>query len=286
MAEVILKPGKERSLQRRHPWIYAGSVARTQGRMGNGDTVTVVDDEHRPLARAAWSPHSQIRARVWSFAPDAVIDHAFFKRMVAASVARRSRHPDLCEQEGLRLIHGESDGLPGVIADRYGAVVVLQLTSAGADKWRGAIIDALVQATGCAAIYERSDSEVRAREGLEPVSGLVHGELPERVVIFKHALRGGIIPVVSFLDPAFAGLLLATCVVGRPSPFIGGIPVSSTVVSIGATLRARSREITASRASLILGLRRTAVCKRASGHSSTSAPAGTVVVAAEPLPVK
>ncbi len=78
----------------------------------------------------------------------------------------------------MRLIHGESDGLPGVIADRYGDVVVLQLTSAGADKWREAIVAGLVQATGCAAIYERSDSEVRGLEGLAPRTGCVHGELP------------------------------------------------------------------------------------------------------------
>ncbi|MCB1886220.1 MAG: class I SAM-dependent methyltransferase [Rhodocyclaceae bacterium] len=190
MPELILKPGKERSLLRRHPWIFAGSVARTEGRLRPGDTVTVLDHDHRPLARAAWSPHSQIRARVWSFEPAAPVDHAFFKRSIAAAVARRQSHPWLAGQDGLRLIHGESDGLPGLIVDRYGDVVVIQLTSAGADKWRGAIIDALVQATGCRAIYERSDSEVRALEGLQAVSGLVHGEMPAGpLVIDEHGVR-------------------------------------------------------------------------------------------------
>ncbi|MBS0512043.1 MAG: class I SAM-dependent methyltransferase [Proteobacteria bacterium] len=179
MAQLILKPGKERSLFRRHPWIFAGSVERLDGRARPGDTITVVGADGKPLARAAWSPESQIRARVWSFDVDAAIDHAFFKRAVAASVARRAAIPALRGQQGVRLIHGESDGLPGVIADRYGEVVVLQLTSAGADKWREAIVAGLVQATGCAAVYERSDSEVRGLEGLQPRTGVVHGELPE-----------------------------------------------------------------------------------------------------------
>lgn len=178
MAQLILQPGRERSLFRRHPWIFAGSVERLEGRARAGDTVTVVSAEGKALARAAWSPASQIRARVWSFDPEAAIDHAFFKRAVAAAVARRAGIPALRGQDGVRLIHGESDGLPGVIADRYGAVVVLQLTSAGADKWREAIVAGLVQATGCSAVYERSDSEVRGLEGLEARTGCVHGALP------------------------------------------------------------------------------------------------------------
>ncbi|THF63089.1 23S rRNA (cytosine(1962)-C(5))-methyltransferase RlmI [Pseudothauera nasutitermitis] len=179
MARLILKAGKERSLLRRHPWIFAGSVERLDGRARPGDTVEVVSAEGRVLARAAWSPASQIRARVWSFDDDGAIDHAFFKRQVARSVARRATHPLLVGQDGVRLIHGESDGLPGVIADRYGEVVVVQLTSAGADKWRDAIVAALVAATGCRAVYERSDSDVRALEGLQPVAGWAYGEAPE-----------------------------------------------------------------------------------------------------------
>jgi len=178
MAQLVLHPGKERSLFRRHPWIFAGSVDRLEGRARPGDTVTVVTAEGKALARAAWSPSSQIRARVWSFDAEAAIDHAFFKRAVAASVARRAAIPALRGQEGVRLIHGESDGLPGVIADRFGAVVVLQITSAGGEKWREAIIAGLVQATGCVCVYERSDSDVRKLEGLEPRSGVVYGELP------------------------------------------------------------------------------------------------------------
>jgi 23S rRNA (cytosine1962-C5)-methyltransferase len=140
-----------------------------------GDTVDVVSAEGRPLARAAWSPASQIRARVWSFDAEETIDHAFFKRRVAAAVRAAPGLPELAGQQGLRLIHAESDGLPGVIADRYGDTVVVQLSTAGADKWRGAIADSLHKATGCARIYERSDVEVRKLEGLEPVTGWLQG---------------------------------------------------------------------------------------------------------------
>ena len=189
MADLILKPGKDRSLLRRHPWIFAGSVARTDGRLRPGDTVTVFDRDHRPLARAAWSPHSQIRARVWSFDPSQTIDHAFFKRAIAAAVRRRTEHPWLREQRGVRLVHGESDGLPGVIIDRYGDVVVVQLTSAGADKWRGAIVDAVVQATGCGNVFERSDSDLRALEGLQALSGVLAGDLPADLAIDEYGVR-------------------------------------------------------------------------------------------------
>ena len=190
MASLILHPGKEKSVLRRHPWLFSGAVAQLDGRARPGDTVDVVSHEGRPLARAAWSPASQIRARVWSFDVAETIDHAFFKRRIAAAVARRAALPELAGQQGLRLVHAESDGLPGVIADRYGDTVVVQLTTAGADKWRGAIADSLHQATGCARIYERSDVEVRKLEGLEAVTGWIRGAAAdEELVIEENGVR-------------------------------------------------------------------------------------------------
>ena len=193
MTELILKPGKERSLYRRHPWIFEGSVARLNGRAKPGDTVDVLDADGRVLARAAWSPKSQIRARIWSFDSQTIIDDAFFKRRVADAVARRQAMPQLDSKEGMRLIHGESDGLPGVIADRYGDTICLQLTAAGPDKWRKAIVGALVKATGVTRVYERSDSDVRGLEGLEPVTGWVHGEAPDAALsIDENGVRLGV----------------------------------------------------------------------------------------------
>jgi len=183
MAQLILMPGKERSaFKQHHPWVFAGSVGRLEGRARPGDTVEVLADNLRPLGRAAYSPKSQIRARFWTFDAEESIDDAFFKRRVAAAVARRQALPELRGQQGLRLIHAESDGLPGVIADQYGDTVVVQLTSAGADKWRNAIVAGLVKATGCARVYERSDSDVRGMEGLEPTTGWLYGEAPAGVL--------------------------------------------------------------------------------------------------------
>ena len=190
MTRLILQPGKEHSLFRRHPWIFAGAVARLDGRARPGDTVDVLAANGRPLARAAFSPESKIRARVWSFDPEEVIDDAFFKRRVAAAIEHRMALPELRGQEGLRLLHGESDGLPGVVADRYGDTIVVQLTAAGADKWRKAIVGALHKATGCPRIYERSDVNVRRLEGLEPTTGWLLGEAPgEQPGIVENGVR-------------------------------------------------------------------------------------------------
>ena len=190
MTTLTLHPGKEKSVLRRHPWLFSGAVAQLDGRARPGDTVDVVSHDGRPLARAAWSPASQIRARIWSFDPHETIDHAFFKRRVAAAVARRAALPELAGQQGQRLLHAESDGLPGVIADRYGDTVVVQLTTAGADKWRVAIADSLHKATGCARIYERSDVEVRGLEGLEPVTGWLLGEASgDELVIEEYSVK-------------------------------------------------------------------------------------------------
>ena len=180
MAQIILLPGKERSaFKLHHPWLFAGAVRRLEGRARPGDTVEVLADNLRPLGRAAYSPRSQIRARFWTFDCAESVDDAFFKRRIACAVARRQALPELRGQQALRLIHAESDGLPGVIADQYGDSVVVQLTSAGADKWRKAIVAGLVKATGCARIYERSDSDVRGLEGLEPATGWLHGAAPD-----------------------------------------------------------------------------------------------------------
>lgn len=187
---VLLHPGKERSLLRRHPWVFDTAVARLTGPARAGDTVVIADSHGQPLAKAAYSPHSKIRARVWTFAPETSIDHAFFKRRVAAAVARRQALPELAGQAAVRLIHGESDGLPGVIADRYDDTIVMQLNSAGAERWRDALVAGLRQATGCARIYERSDSEVRALEGLAPVTGWLYGTPPAtEIVISEYGIR-------------------------------------------------------------------------------------------------
>ena len=167
MKSVRIRAGKERSLLRRHPWVFEGSVAG--GRADSGETVRVEGEDGRFLAWAAYSPQSSIRLRAWSFDASERIDAAFLARRIAAAVAIRARLP--IASDGIRLVHGEADGLPGLVVDRYGELLSAQFLSAGAERWKPAIADALMQATGAAALYERSDTSARQREGLAPASG-------------------------------------------------------------------------------------------------------------------
>ncbi|MFN7086899.1 MAG: class I SAM-dependent rRNA methyltransferase [Burkholderiales bacterium] len=175
MKKLFLKPGREKSLKRRHPWVFSGAVARIEGEPKAGDTVTVYAADGVFLATAAYSPQSQIRARVWDWKERAV-DDAFFSERIRQAAERRRALP--AAAEAMRLVHGESDGLPGVIADRYGDTVVVQLLSAGAERWRGAIADALAALPGVRCVWERSDADVRELEGLPPQTGLLRGAAP------------------------------------------------------------------------------------------------------------
>ena len=171
MKAIKLREGKERSLLRRHPWVFEGSIAK--GGADAGETVRVEGHDGRFLAWGSFSPASMIRVRAWSFIEAERIDAAFFERRIATAVALRARLP--IASDGLRLIHGEADGLPGLIVDRYADVLVAQFLSAGSERWKAAIADALLAATGCMRLYERSDASVRGLEGLPVVKGWLRG---------------------------------------------------------------------------------------------------------------
>ena len=173
---LLLKPGRDKSLRRRHPWVFSGAVDRIEGHPAGGDTVEIRAATGKALALAAYSPKSQIRARAWSFDPSASIDAAFLRARLERSLALREGLPAARHTNAMRLVHGESDGLPGLVVDRYADVLVAQFLSAGTDRWRDAILDALVELTGCDAVFERSDAEVRRLEGLEPRAGFVRGD--------------------------------------------------------------------------------------------------------------
>ncbi len=151
MKSIRLQEGKERSLLRRHPWVFQGSVDR--GKADPGETVRVEASDGRFLAWAAFSPTSMIRVRAWSFDEAERIDHAFFKRRIDRALALRKRLP--IASDGVRLIHGEADGLPGLIVDRYADALVAQFLSAGTERWKQAIADVLCEQTGCTRLYER-----------------------------------------------------------------------------------------------------------------------------------
>jgi 23S rRNA (cytosine1962-C5)-methyltransferase len=186
VATLILKPGKEKSLLRRHPWIFSGAVEKPPANAGPGDTVRVTSHDGEFLAWAALSPESQIRARVWSFDENERVDaDFFFARIERALRSRRAMAASGDPRAALRLVHGESDGVPGVIVDRYADTLVVQLLSCGAERWREEIADALVKATGCSHMYERSDADVRKLEGLAPRSGILRGAPAAEIEILE-----------------------------------------------------------------------------------------------------
>jgi len=193
MKQLMLKPGREKSLQRRHPWVFSGAVARLDGDPEAGDTVAVRAAGGEFIAWAAYSPVSQIRARVWGWEEKERIDAGFLRTRLRQAIDARAGLIAAEDGGAVRLVHGESDGLPGVIADRYGEVVVLQLLAAGAERWRAEIADGLRELTGCACVYERSDADVRELEGLPARSGVLHGALPAASLrIREHGLIYGV----------------------------------------------------------------------------------------------
>ena len=190
MKTIRIRPGKERSLLRRHPWVFEGSVAG--GKADAGETVRVEDDGGRFLAWAAYSPLSSIRLRAWSFEEGERIDAAFFARRIAAAVDARARWP--IASDGVRLVHGEADGLPGLIVDRYANLLSVQFLSAGVERWKATIADALLHKTGTSRLYERSDTSAREREGLAAVAGWLRapvdaGPSATEVEIEEHGWR-------------------------------------------------------------------------------------------------
>ena len=178
---LILLPGKERSPMRHHPWVFAGAIAKVEGRPASGSTVTVYSDSGQFIGRAAYSPDSQIRARIWSWDESEPIDHAFFKRKIAAAISHRQKW--VRNTTATRLIFGEADGLPGLVVDQYGDVLVCQFMSAGVEYWKEAIVKALSQQTGSQTILERSDAAVREREGLPQITGALLGEIPDAPIV-------------------------------------------------------------------------------------------------------
>jgi 23S rRNA (cytosine1962-C5)-methyltransferase len=190
-AALFLKAGREKSLLRRHPWVFSGAIDRVAGRPAAGDTVAIRAASGAFLAWAAHSPQSQIRARVWSWDEGASIDEGFVRERVAGAIARRKALTSATD--ALRLVHGEADELPGVVCDRYADVAVFQFSSAGADRWREPIVDAVLAETGYRTAYERSDLDVRQLEGLPPRSGVLRGELAGAgVQIVEHGLHYGV----------------------------------------------------------------------------------------------
>ena len=205
MDSVILKQGREKPLKRLHPWIFSGAIAEVRGSPESGDTVIIFDSNGEFLAYGAYSPDSQIRVRVWTWVPGPFSPEVHILTMLAEAIDYRKQlsalkffPEDHFGKSGVdqnsrfisqRLVHGESDRMPGLIVDQYDKTLVLQVLSAGPERWRETIIERLVKLTGIMDVYERSDVQVRNLEGLEFRTGPVNGSPPKQLVINEGGLK-------------------------------------------------------------------------------------------------
>lgn len=188
-ATVVLNPEREKSLKRRHPWVFASAIATVKGKCRSGDTVDVLSANGDWLGRGAYSPESQIRVRIWTFNQSESVDNGFFLRRIEQALKLRNRLFADSDTNSFRLIASESDGLPGITIDVYNTVAVVQLLSAGAEKHRNKIVWALNKLLPALAVFERSDVDVRAKEGLEPVVQVLSGEPEKQVTITENGMN-------------------------------------------------------------------------------------------------
>lgn len=196
MALVRLKRGRDKPVLQKHPWVFSGAIEAVDGSPDPGQTVDILDSQGGWLARGAYSPQSQIRIRIWTWSEDEPVDTAFIARRVGRSIRARASLAADPQVTAYREIFSESDGIPGLVVDRYSDFRVAQFLTAGAERWREEILDALADDKECRGVYERSDSDVRSLEGLAPSAGPVRGEaLPGRLRIREHGLEFEVDPV-------------------------------------------------------------------------------------------
>ncbi len=197
MSSLVLKPGREKSLLRRHPWIFSGAVQQVVEEPASGGTLDIISSHGDFLARGFYSPHSQIRARVWTFDPNEHINTDFFRQRIHSAILARDLFFPVVNgadvqarsTDSMRLIYAESDYLPGLVVDRYADTLVIQCLTAGVEFWREPLADLLLQITGLKKIYERSDADVRELEGLPIRSGLIRGAADSMVPEAKITIR-------------------------------------------------------------------------------------------------
>jgi len=189
-ASIRLRPDRHRSLLRHHPWVFSGAIDRVDGDPQPGANVLVTAHDGTELGWAAYSPESQIRARMWTFEPGQQVGPQLVTDRVTAAATRRDHLLAAGDTDSARLVFSEADGVPGLVADRYGDTVVCQLTTAGAEAWREVLADALAALPGVRCVHERSDAEVRSREGLAPRVGTLRGDAPSPdLVAHERGLR-------------------------------------------------------------------------------------------------
>ncbi len=182
MSSVILKKAADSFIKRKHPWIFFGAIDRVEGNPSNGETVQIFTSDKKLIGNGSFSPSSQIRVRVWSFDPEEKIDTDFFRNKILAASELRKKLIDLTQTNAYRIINAESDGLPGLIIDKYSDFLVCQFLSAGAEVNKKVIVEILDDILKPNGIFERSDIEVRTKEGLQPTQGLLKGNIPNDLI--------------------------------------------------------------------------------------------------------
>lgn len=189
MPAIIIRNERVKAVTRKHPWIFSKGVKKVVDNPKLGETIDIKDEDGNWLATGSYSPHSQIRARIWSFNEGDTIDHDFFVARIERAKAIRADIIEKGQLTGYRLLAAENDGLPGVTVDVFDTTIVIQLVSAGAEFQRDNIISALKQVFPDFTIYERSDADVRGKEGIKKTRGLIHGELSEDVIISENGIK-------------------------------------------------------------------------------------------------
>jgi len=182
MSSVILKKAADSFIKRKHPWIFSGAIEKVEGNPSNGQTVQIFTSDKKLIGNGSFSPSSQIRVRVWSFDSEEKIDEDFFRRKISLAQSLREKIIDGSKTNSYRIINSESDGLPGLIVDRYSDFLVCQFLSAGAEFSKKLIIEILDDIFKPVSIFERSDVEVRTKEGLQPIQGLLKGNIPDDLI--------------------------------------------------------------------------------------------------------
>jgi len=182
MSSVKLKKGRDKSFNRKHPWIFSGAIDSIKDINTNGETVEIFSGDGKFLGYGSYSLHSQISVRVLSFNPEDQIDKDFIQKKIETAAQFRTQIINLETTNAYRVINAESDSLPGLVVDKYGDFLVCQFLSAGAEFWKKETIEILLNIFNPTGIFERSDVEVREKEGLQQFKGILFGKDPEELI--------------------------------------------------------------------------------------------------------
>ncbi|MCC6612025.1 MAG: class I SAM-dependent rRNA methyltransferase [Anaerolineae bacterium] len=178
MYSIVIKKGREKPIIQQHPWIFSGAIDSVKGNPEPGEIVNVVSKDGKFLARGYWNPTSQIQVRILTW-QDEPIDETWWRSKLEQAIQARAHHPT---PTALRLVNAESDYLPGLIVDRYGDTLVLQSLTLGIETRKAQLVEMLADLAQPTSIYERSDVDVRQKEGLDQAKGLLWGEEPPRQI--------------------------------------------------------------------------------------------------------